>query len=78
MFLKKIDGLTFSECMNCFGIEQTGVLLQNQQLLYNGMEVRNSEKLSAIGVKDDDMIMMVSNAVSRYAAFARILNSIIS
>ncbi|KAL6195219.1 hypothetical protein ACLB2K_030839 [Fragaria x ananassa] len=53
---------------------ETGVLLQNQQLLYNGMEVRNSEKLSAIGVKDDDMIMMVSNAVSRASSNALSLN----
>ncbi|XP_024160330.1 protein DNA-DAMAGE INDUCIBLE 1 isoform X2 [Rosa chinensis] len=46
---------------------ETRVLLQNQQLLYNGKEVRNSERLSALGVKDDDLIMMVSNAVSSNA-----------
>lgn len=58
----------YSECLNCFRNvnEQTRVLLQNQQLLYNGKEVRNFEKLSALGVKDDDLIMMVSNAASRY------------
>lgn len=27
----------------------------------------NAEKLSALGVKDEDLIMMVSNATSRYA-----------
>ncbi|XP_050371392.1 protein DNA-DAMAGE INDUCIBLE 1 [Argentina anserina] len=43
---------------------ETRVLLQNQQLLYNGREVRNAEKLSALGVKDDDLIMMVPSAVS--------------
>ena len=36
--------------------------LQQQQLLFNGKEVRNSEKLSALGVKDDDLLMMVSGA----------------
>lgn len=40
--------------------------LQQQQLLFNGREIRNSEKLSAVGVKDDDLVMMVSNAASRY------------
>ena len=41
--------------------------LQQQQLLYNGKEIKNSEKLSAVGVKDDDLVMMVSNAASGYA-----------
>ncbi|XP_068311041.1 protein DNA-DAMAGE INDUCIBLE 1-like [Pyrus communis] len=41
---------------------ETRVLLQQQQLLYNGREMRNSEKLSALGVRDEDLIMMVSNA----------------
>ncbi|KAL5577745.1 hypothetical protein UlMin_019444 [Ulmus minor] len=40
---------------------ETRVPLQQQQLLYNGKEMRNSEKLSALGVKDDDLVMMVSN-----------------
>lgn len=64
-----IDWWMYSEWLNCFRNvnEQTRVLLQNQQLLYNGKEVRNSEKLSALGVKDDDLIMMVSNAGSRYS-----------
>ncbi|CAN6696472.1 unnamed protein product [Malus baccata var. baccata] len=43
---------------------ETRVLLQQQQLLYNGREMRNSEKLSALGVRDEDLIMMVSNAAS--------------
>lgn len=43
---------------------ETRVPLQQQQLLYNGKEIRNSEKLSAVGVKDDDLLMMVSNAKS--------------
>ncbi|MED6199655.1 DNA damage-inducible protein 1 [Stylosanthes scabra] len=39
---------------------ETSVPIQQQQLLFNGKEVRNSDKLSAIGVKDDDLLMMVS------------------
>ncbi|XP_057991838.1 protein DNA-DAMAGE INDUCIBLE 1 isoform X2 [Hevea brasiliensis] len=41
---------------------ETQVPLQQQQLLYNGREIRNNEKLSALGVKDDDLLMMVSSA----------------
>ncbi|KAF5728498.1 DNA damage-inducible protein 1-like [Tripterygium wilfordii] len=43
---------------------ETQVPLQQQQLLYNGREIRNDEKLSAVGVKDEDLIMMVSDAAS--------------
>ncbi|KAJ4725403.1 DNA damage-inducible protein 1 [Melia azedarach] len=43
---------------------ETRVPLQQQQLLYNGREMRNAEKLSALGVKDEDLVMMVSNASS--------------
>lgn len=44
---------------------QTRVPLQQQQLLFNGKEMRNFEKLSALGVKDEDLVMMVSGAASR-------------
>ncbi|KAH9652529.1 protein DNA-DAMAGE INDUCIBLE 1 [Citrus sinensis] len=44
---------------------ETQVPLQQQQLLYNGREMNNAEKLSALGVKDEDLVMMVSNAASR-------------
>jgi len=44
------------------------VPLQQQQLLFNGKEMRNSEKLSALGVKDDDLLMMVSGAAAGSAA----------
>ncbi|XP_004500164.1 protein DNA-DAMAGE INDUCIBLE 1 [Cicer arietinum] len=37
---------------------ETSVPLQQQQILFNGNEVRNSQKLSALGVKDDDLLMM--------------------
>ncbi|XP_020990866.1 protein DNA-DAMAGE INDUCIBLE 1 isoform X2 [Arachis duranensis] len=40
---------------------ETSVPIQQQQLLFNGKEIRNSDKLSAIGVKDDDLLMMVSS-----------------
>lgn len=42
--------------------EQTQVPLQQQQLLYNGKEMRNSEKLGALGVTDGDLVMMVPKA----------------
>lgn len=34
--------------------------LQQQQLLYNGKEIRNAEKLSGLGVSDGDLVMMVA------------------
>ncbi|KAL1332667.1 hypothetical protein HN51_061449 [Arachis hypogaea] len=43
---------------------ETSVPIQQQQLLFNGKEIRNSDKLSAIGVKDDDLLMMVSGGGS--------------
>ncbi|KAF9673179.1 hypothetical protein SADUNF_Sadunf11G0121600 [Salix dunnii] len=46
---------------------ETKVPLQQQKLLYNGREMRNNEKLSAFGVKDEDLVMMVSNAAARSA-----------
>lgn len=45
---------------------QTRVPIQQQQLLFNGREMRNAEKLSSNGVKDEDLLMMVSAAASRY------------
>ncbi|PQQ15948.1 DNA damage-inducible protein 1 [Prunus yedoensis var. nudiflora] len=53
---------------------ETRVLLQQQQLLYNGREMRNSEKLSALGVKDEDLLMMVSNAAPSASANALSFN----
>ncbi|CAN7075125.1 unnamed protein product [Brassica oleracea var. botrytis] len=48
---------------------EANVPIQQQQLLYNGNEMSNSDKLSALGVKDDDLLMMmVSNASSGSAA----------
>ncbi|XWS51678.1 hypothetical protein CRYUN_Cryun11dG0004000 [Craigia yunnanensis] len=44
------------------------VPLQQQQLLYNGREMKNFEKLSALGVKDEDLVMMVSSDVSSASA----------
>ncbi|GMP64899.1 hypothetical protein CsSME_00025943 [Camellia sinensis var. sinensis] len=45
---------------------ETQVPLQQQQLLYNGREIKNAEKLSAVGVNDGDLVMMVSRASSRF------------
>ncbi|KAJ6293493.1 hypothetical protein OIU78_025465 [Salix suchowensis] len=46
---------------------ETQVPLQQQKLLYNGREMTNNDKLSALGVKDEDLVMMVSNAAARSA-----------
>ncbi|XP_075482400.1 protein DNA-DAMAGE INDUCIBLE 1-like [Primulina tabacum] len=43
---------------------ETRIPLQQQQLLYNGREMRNAEKLGALGVGDGDLVMMVSKASS--------------
>ncbi|XP_050146073.1 uncharacterized protein LOC126621576 isoform X3 [Malus sylvestris] len=44
---------------------ETRVLLQQQKVLCEGREMRNSEMLSALGVKDEDWIMIVSNVTLR-------------
>ncbi|XP_021740791.1 DNA damage-inducible protein 1-like [Chenopodium quinoa] len=41
---------------------ESGVVLQQQQLMYNGREMNNHDKLSVLGVCDGDLIMMLSNA----------------
>lgn len=41
---------------------QSGVVLQQQQLMYNGKEMNNHEKLSGLGVCEGDLIMMLSIA----------------
>ncbi|CAL5335486.1 unnamed protein product [Camellia sinensis] len=46
---------------------ETQVSIQQQQLLYNGKEMRNAEKLSGLGVNDGDLVMMVSHASSSSA-----------
>ncbi|KAM7269410.1 hypothetical protein ACFE04_024907 [Oxalis oulophora] len=43
---------------------ETRVSLNQQQLVYNGKEIRNHENLNALGVKDDDLLMMVSGITS--------------
>ncbi|GKC89647.1 DNA damage-inducible protein 1 [Tanacetum coccineum] len=40
------------------------VPLQQQQLLYNGNEMRSNETLSGLGVADGDLMVTVSNASS--------------
>ncbi|XP_043688357.1 protein DNA-DAMAGE INDUCIBLE 1 [Telopea speciosissima] len=44
------------------------VPLQQQQLLFNGNEIRNSDRLSALGIRDGDLVMMVSRASSSSAS----------
>jgi DNA damage-inducible protein 1 len=46
---------------------ETNVPLQRQQLHFNGKEIQNAEKLSAIGVKDGDLVMMLplSDTITR-------------
>lgn len=39
---------------------ETQVSLQQQQLLYHGREIKNSDRLSSIGVVEGDLVMMVS------------------
>lgn len=41
---------------------ESQVPLQQQQLLYNGKEMRNADILSGLGVTDGDLVMMVSTA----------------
>nr|DAD23807.1 TPA_asm: hypothetical protein HUJ06_025270 [Nelumbo nucifera] len=43
---------------------ETRVSLQQQQLLFNGSEIRNSDRLSSLGVRDGDLVMMISRASS--------------
>ncbi|XP_020100707.1 DNA damage-inducible protein 1 [Ananas comosus] len=43
---------------------ETSISLQQQQLLFNGKEMRNSERLSSLQVRDGDMVMMASVAAS--------------
>ncbi|KAI4306264.1 hypothetical protein L6164_029557 [Bauhinia variegata] len=44
---------------------ETRVPILQQQLLYYGKEMGNSQKLSELGVNDEDLVTMVSNAASR-------------
>lgn len=47
---------------------ETSVPIQQQQILFNGNEVSNSQKLSALGVKDDDLLMMTVSGARASAA----------
>ncbi|KAK1291464.1 hypothetical protein QJS10_CPB17g00336 [Acorus calamus] len=41
---------------------ETSVPLQQQQLLFNGKEIGDSDRLSSIGVRENDMVVMVSRS----------------
>ncbi|KAK9152340.1 hypothetical protein Syun_010649 [Stephania yunnanensis] len=43
---------------------ETKVQLQQQQLLFNGKEIKNADRLSALGIKDGDLVIMASGASS--------------
>lgn len=43
--------------------------LQQQQLLHNGKEMKNTQKLSSLGVNDGDLVMMVSKASTSSRCF---------
>ncbi|KAM7499048.1 hypothetical protein LguiA_023462 [Lonicera macranthoides] len=47
---------------------ETQVPLQQQQLLYNGKEMKNAERLRALGVGEGDLVMMVSLSNSSSSA----------
>ncbi|GKB23335.1 Myb/SANT-like domain-containing protein [Tanacetum coccineum] len=48
------------------------VPLQQQQLLYNGNEMRSNETLSGLGVADGDLMVTVSNASSAPPALSQV------
>ncbi|XP_042520526.1 protein DNA-DAMAGE INDUCIBLE 1 [Macadamia integrifolia] len=47
---------------------ETRVPLQQQQLQLNGSEIRNSDRLGALGIRDGDLVTMVSRAASSSAS----------
>ncbi|XP_071693564.1 protein DNA-DAMAGE INDUCIBLE 1-like [Rutidosis leptorrhynchoides] len=53
---------------------ESRVPLQQQQLLFNGKEMRNTETLSGLGVVDGDLVMMVSNTSSSRVSSNEVLN----
>ncbi|KAH9610433.1 hypothetical protein KSS87_007358 [Heliosperma pusillum] len=59
--VKALLEVEVNDLTNC-DFSRSGIALQQQQLLYNGKEMRNHEKLSSLGVVDGDLIMMVSSS----------------
>ncbi|XP_071702378.1 protein DNA-DAMAGE INDUCIBLE 1-like [Rutidosis leptorrhynchoides] len=53
---------------------ESRVPLQQQQLLFNGKEMRNAETLSGLGVVDGDLVMMVSNTSSSRVSSNEVMN----
>lgn len=53
---------------------ESRVPLQQQQLLFNGKEMRNTETLSGLGVVDGDLVMMVSNPSPARVSSNEVLN----
>ncbi|KAI3686157.1 hypothetical protein L1987_79830 [Smallanthus sonchifolius] len=52
---------------------ESRIPLQQQQLLHNGKEMKNSETLSSLGVADGDLVMMVSSTSSMVSS-SEVLN----
>lgn len=60
------------------GMVQTNVPLMQQQIMFQGQEVLNSTRLDAAGVRDNDMLMLVSTSTtSTYFSSHLWLNSLI-
>jgi DNA damage-inducible protein 1 len=53
---------------------ETQVAIQKQQLLYNGKEMKNSDRLRGLGVADGDLVMMVSSSNSSPSSSANDLS----
>lgn len=50
---------------------ETGISLQMQQLLHHGKEIANSARLSAVGIVENDLIVMTSTSSSSGSATSR-------
>ncbi|CAA2981752.1 DNA damage-inducible 1 isoform X1 [Olea europaea subsp. europaea] len=68
LFILDVDQDETVENLKALLEEKTRVP-QLQQLLYNGIVMRNNEKLGALGVGDRDLIVMVFNSSSSNARF---------
>ncbi|XP_022857617.1 DNA damage-inducible protein 1-like isoform X2 [Olea europaea var. sylvestris] len=66
LFILDVDQDETVENLKALSEEKTRVP-QLQQLLYNGIVMRNNEKLGALGVGDRDLIVMVFNSSSSNA-----------
>ncbi|KAG0463105.1 hypothetical protein HPP92_021581 [Vanilla planifolia] len=54
-----VDGNELVENVKALLEVETSVVLRQQRLLFNGKEMRDSERLSSVGVRDGDLITML-------------------